>query len=144
MVSEFLPHGPEHSRNSIRSTRNFLLHDRVSRDVRQQLRHRFARFSKQMKHERDPDKTVAREVDARINHATISFTTDHGAVQLHGIRNIYFADLRQKHRTIELLRDVCDCSSRREIGDDWTLLASEHEKSREHERVVFADRFALL
>jgi len=97
-----------------------------------------------MQHERDPDKAVACEVDARINHAAISLATDHRTLQLHRIRNIHFANLRQKHRTIELLRHVCDCGSGREIRDDWSLLASQHEKRREHERVVFADRFALL
>src|SRR5829696_6487922 len=96
-----------------------------------------------MKHERDADQAIAREVDTRINHAAISLAANDRMLLLHYIRYVHFTDLRQKHRTIELFGDVCDCRSRREICDYWSFLASQHVKSREHERIVLADCLAV-
>src|SRR5215217_7105694 len=96
-----------------------------------------------MKHERNADQTIAREVDTRINHAAISLAANDCMLLLHGIRYIHFTNLRQKHRTVELFGDVCDSGSRRKIRDYRPFLASEHIESCEHERVVFTDRLTL-
>ena len=93
-----------------------------------------------MKYEREGHEAVATKVNTRINHATIAFAANHGMVLLHSIGDIYFTDLRQKHRAIETLGDIGDRGSRREICDYRPLLTSEHMKNREHERVVLTDR----
>src|ERR1043166_8912856 len=93
-----------------------------------------------MQHERHADQTVAREVDARIDDAAVSFAADDGVCLLHLVGDVYFTNLRQEQRTAKLICDVGEGRRGREICDDWTTLASEHVKRGEDERVVFADR----
>src|SRR5689334_17867827 len=93
-----------------------------------------------MEHECDTDETVAREVDARIDHTAISLASNDSVLLLHRVGDIHFADLREKQRRTKLLRYVAERRSRREVRDYRSFFAAEHIQRCEHERIVFADR----
>src|SRR5687767_15562605 len=97
-----------------------------------------------MKHQRHANQTIAAKIDARVNDTAITFAADNCVVLAHAVSNVHLTDLRAKHLTAKLLRDVVERRSRRQVGHHWTTFSLQHITGGEHERVVLTNRITVF
>jgi hypothetical protein len=97
-----------------------------------------------MKDQSHPDEAIAREVDRRVNDASVAFSTDDRSVALHAFRHVGFADRGSVNLASKASRYGLQSMRGCEVGDYGTGCPAKNKLRCQHESTFFAYRLSLL
>ena len=121
-----------------------VLCDKIRRISSTQLTHRLSFMSQMTQEKSNTYQSIAPIVAGRINHSTITFTTNHGIGSLHLSHHIDFTHSRSTVFHSIFASHVAQCTGRAQIRNSITRSMFQHIIGHSHQRIFFTIHHTVL